>query len=274
MNHDWLSSLWAHLHSLSVQTPNLHEVFAAPVLARLWFGVSAASSASLLGTVVWAILQMRRRLAAEQERADVGRLLSAIQRRQPLEENLKHMLSALAQVIRAPYYALYLWDVAAERYVLRAVSHPYDLFEGVGPAYSGLALPKREAYLPPPVVEVPQTRADVSLRLDGEVPMLMVRLGSEVGLVRIGPVQKLPKAARRRVHALREVMTPVLDDLVAWEREQVELDMRRVSEAAIRRLGRVGVHPGAMVEVVLEAAVGVMGCLGGWFLEREADGLR
>lgn len=277
---NWLRSLWADLQHSHVPQHVLrtlglagHHVVGTLQTPGHLIGAVVAGAATLtaLSTAV-SISQYRKRLSVLEQSERMHVLMTQLRTSGRIDDNLSKILEAIGKLIQAPYYAFYIWDVRSEVFVLRSVSHPYDIFEGVGPAYSGLALPKREAYLPPPILPAPQQSTAVWLQNDGDVTLMGIRIGERHGLIRLGPVDKVPRALQKQLEAFSVLLAGTMEDYIQLEMSRLSDDVRMLADAAINKVASLAVNVYATVDIVLQAFSGTAGGKGGAFIESKARG--
>lgn len=270
---NWLQSLSdsvRHFRLSHLSPGRTHGMLGTHVI--LLDAITGTATLACAICLVFAILQHRRRQTLADQLERIQALMAQVKMTGRLEENLNKMLFMLGKIIQAPYYAFYVWDVRSDKFILRSVSHPYDLFEGVGPAYSGLALPKREAYLPPRILEKPADPRVVFIQHDGDVPMFCLRIGDGRGVIRIGPVERIPRRISNQLRDLGELFGPVLEDLLDFEMYQMEHSVRAMADAAINKVASLATNVYATVELMLHAFIGVSGGIGGAFVETKSRG--
>lgn len=265
----WLQAISDKMHKLGFPSGNGSPlgILRLPMsdLIFIIFGVVLLLSVTIL-------YQYRGKLDLRERLKLTRELMAGLHSSGRLEDNLMHILSQVSQIIVAPYYAFYVWDTRADRYVLRAVSHPYDAFEGVGPAYSGLALPKKEAYLPPSTLEAPGTDTPFLITKDGDVSMLVVRIGRTRGLMRVGPVRAINRRQRRYVTEFSSLLETPLDEWINLESDRVKQELSTLTDAAIHKVAGLASNVFGTLSVLLDAFTGIVGGKGGIFIERTEDG--
>lgn len=233
------------------------------------------TSAEILGglsLLTFALYEHAKRVDLRDRMQIFRAMVSECRVRGQLEDNLKLALNSASLIVRAPYYAFYTWDARAERYILRAASHPYDLFEGVGPAYSGLALPKKDAYLPPSVLSDPSLQETVTLRQDEGAQTVFVRIGKRLGLVQIGPVRVITRRERRYLHEFSSLLEGLVEDWIKLEDDRVLSELHALSEIAINRVASVASNTLSIIPLLLQTSSGFSSQLGAIFLVRDLRG--
>lgn len=221
----------------------------------------------MVGIVFFIVWQRRLVKSYEEELLCLQELLRGMRSSNKLEDNLTQVLNAVGKVVPAPYLACYVMDEQTNRFMLRAVSHPYDGFSSVGPSYSGLALPNQEAYVPPMTIDDPGQDDSVFTGKSGTFHALTFVTRERLALVHLVTVEKVSdKVQRKIVNLLREV-EGVADDLVYSEREKVRADLTAFADAAVRQVAAVATDPHGAIEVLVQSFAGVAGGFGGMYLE-------
>ncbi len=265
----WLS-YWVHHLSLFVFTPHNSlkngTIFPMKYLYILVIVV-------ILVTIVWALIQYRTKVRIKERLHYIKKLFEVLSMGKSIEENLGAILDVFSEIIKAPYLAFYIWDETNSTFILRAVSHPYDLFEGVSPSYSGLALPKKEEYLPPSTLESPDVSDDVVHFRDGDVPLILIAIGKQLALIRIGPVEsKLSKNQLHQLRELSEMLVSSLTDYLKIERFNVELEIKTLADKAVNKIAGLSSNTKNSITLLIQAFTGIVGGIGGFYIERDIEG--
>lgn len=270
----WTHVLVSRIHVLvtwiTVQMSTLHFllVYHGMVSSHDIVYVLLAVAVLLL---LWSVVLIRRHRSllhirsAEADR--LRRLIMDIRRADTLENNLGVILRALSTLVRAPYYAAYVKDPKSDRFTLRAVSHPFDPFEGTGPSYSGLALPKKDAYLPPKATEDDHSTLPLQLSADGEVPVLLLRTQSGRSLIRIAPAAKLERRTKRELGAFLAEIEPLMEDLIESDAQRLRMEVAAVGDKAIKQVARLATDLNAALAIVIRSFSGVARGVGGVMIE-------
>lgn len=254
--------MWAYITSLSILT-SLREYYQLLVL----YGF-AISVLFLMMMVLW--LRMRYRRKQANERADVLRsIVNDVRTSKPLDENLKQLLYVIRKWVGAPYYVWYLRDVRTGQFQLRAVTRPVDPFQQVGPSYSGLAVSRKDIYLPAVSIPAKEMPDDVSIIHQGEVPLLALPLPNREAMVLVGPLEHITRPVRRELAAFLKDIDPVISDLLAAELERDRAQVAVVSQRAIQNIASIASDVAGMWELAVRAFVGTNGSVGGCYVERQ-----
>ncbi|QSO47562.1 HD-GYP domain-containing protein [Alicyclobacillus mengziensis] len=247
----------------------------------------AASAVVVIALVI--LLDISRRTIRKQTRSlDVlDGFLSAFKPTNSLEYNLGQITQLAAKVIRAPYYSFYVLDERSNRYVLKTVTHPYDKLESVSPSYSGLSLPKREPYIPPrtmmleqPVDNGGERRADagrerspdagghggkrdasaaaqgVAVRTEGEVKLLELRTPQGLAVLRIGPVEEVPKRIVKEFQRILTHIGPAVDEMVQLTQQKQFLETSKAADEAVQKVASMAVDATAALDAVISVFAG------------------
>lgn len=221
----------------------------------------------LLGIALFIIWLYRMIVTQFEELQRVQGLLQKIHLTDQLDHNLTVILELVQGIIEAPYYAFYIGDIRGEKYTLRVTTHPFDEFDGIGPAYSGIALPKRETYLPPLVVDRPSTTELVELVTSGEVPLILIRFDECMAFIRVGPVQQLRKKSQRQLQKLSGQISHLIDDLIHIETERERAQIAVRADESIRKIAGVATDKRAALTLIVSAFTGLSGSLGGVIID-------
>lgn len=234
--------------------------------------VSGIAVMLVLGSLAFGYSYWRKVQKAKAQWELAQRVLEGLSVANPLDSSLGHLVSIVSEVVIAPYYAFYAWDTKASHYALRFASHPYDHFEGIGPAYSGLALPKKEVYLPPTVFVDDNGTEGVSVVKDGDVPLLIVRFGKKQGVIRIGPIDQVTSLQRDQLRLVAEVAQGFLADSLYLEEERLRMELKELSDRAVTKVAGMASQALGYIDIVLQAFAGIAGARGAIFVEEDAEG--
>jgi len=225
-------------------------------------------SLALIIALIIALVWQFRILSVQQENLLLrNHLMKQIKFTNKLEDNLQIILNHLEKSIKAPYYAFYIMDTRSNQYILRTVSHPFDDFEGIGPAYSGLALPKKESYLPPLSLDVSEFSKSVEWSKTGDVPIILLKFGNRKAIIRIGPVTQLITKLHRQLTRFVSELDVIVDDLVTNELNQMRNEVLEMADKAIKEVASVATDKQAAIEVVIRSFIGISGGIGGLLIE-------
>ena len=240
-------------------------------MARFNLTLVSAFIAVLLitGLCVLLIWQNRVIVSQQEELRNTHSILQNINRTAKLEDNLNVLLGVAQGILQAPYYAFYTRDARSGHFALRTVTHPFDDFEGIGPAYSGLALPKKETYLPPLTLDPPAASQSVSLVKIGEVPLVLLLFSSKQALVRLGPVRALTRAARRSLQRFVAHVDGIVEDLVLLDHERERAEIASVAERSIQQIACMATDVSAALTLILQAFAGSNGSAGGFLIDTD-----
>ena len=175
------------------------------------------------------------------------------------------------EIVDAPYYAFYILDNRSNQYLLRSATHPFDDFEGIGPAYSGLALPKREQYLPPLSLEWEMMSDPISLISTGDVPLLVLQFAKNHALIRIGPMVKLSGKTRQKLQEFIDIIHSVVEELILNETKKIRDEITDISDHAVRQIASVATNKQAAIDVIIHTFSGLSGGIGGILIEHCND---
>jgi len=228
-----------------------------------WLAVIGTSLFIVVIALIVIILQRRRFLEKKQETDRVFAIIRGVRTTERLEHNLGIILNVIATMVEAPYYAFYTLDARSNRYLLKVVNHPEGSFGHMGPSYSGLALPKRESYLPPVTVDAPLSQQSVKVITTGEVPMIILQTEEKKALIRIGPVDHVSKTTKRDFSHLLNQIGKLIDDLVSLEMERLKTEVAALGGQAIQRVASIATDVNAAIEIVVHAFSGIAGGIGG-----------
>lgn len=240
-------------------------------IAHPHFGLLLGVAGFLLaaGSVVFTIWQRKTFRNYEDQLTYLQELLQGLRAGNKLEENLTRVLEAVGKLIPAPYLACYVMDEQSNQFVLRTVTHPFDEFSAVGPSYSGLALPNREAYVPPMTFEDPGSEHTVYHGREGILHTITFVTPEHFVLIHMVTIDKLSERVERKATDLLREVEGTLDDLVHHERERIRSQLVAYADTAVRQVAAVAIDPQGAIEILMQSFNGMVGGYGGLYVEDE-----
>lgn len=196
-----------------------------------------------------------KRHVAEMER--IRQIIQGLNLTAPLDMNINVILQGISSLIRVPYYAVYILEPRTNRYLLKVVSHPFDGFEETGPAYSGLALPKREQYVPPLEVRSPDSILPVQLLRDGDVPLVLLQTANRKVLIRLGPVSSMVRSVRRELQHFIKQYSDLIEQLIETESAKTRRDILALAERSVQNIAGIATDRLRAVEVLIRYFSGI-----------------
>lgn len=216
-------------------------------------------------------LKWKRRRDKEINRATL--LNEKIQNSQSLEDNLKVLLEILSKEISASYYAFYVIDNRGEKFMMRAAIHPFDDFSKVGPSYSGLALPRKEVYIPPTTLELDMESVTLRVMQIEETEFVLLQTLSRRAVVRIGPIRKLNRKTKQNLRTQFKMMEPRIEELIDISRQKMVKRVTITADSAVRTLASVATSLDSALEVMMRSLIGEAGGLGGVLVDTQGNQL-
>jgi HD-GYP domain-containing protein (c-di-GMP phosphodiesterase class II) len=235
---------------------------------ELWAALLLLTAFSIL-----IVLIQQRRVRESRSRAQqVMRLMETIQPSKSLDKNLNELLEQVASLVDAPSYAFYLLDSKHKQYMLKTVRHRSEPEAAQERGDKGK---KKETYLPP--LSVPaDTIADESLlyQVVGEVPLLSVTVGKQLGLLRIGPLRRAPKKRiRRLLTVLSGQMSHVLEHLISSEKLRNESEVVLSAGRGLQQISKVATETKVTLDFISKLAVQALNASGGCLFLQHSSGV-
>lgn len=212
----------------------------------------------------------RRMKRGESQLELARRVLKLVQPEAGLENNLNLFLETIGQIVEADGYAFYIRDSQSGQYVLKAVRHRRSDNGQVEPSYSGLSSYRKEVYLPPLSLKSDVAREGTGIVREGEVPLLHFALDGAKGLVRIGPLARIPRNARAPLALLTDILPRVLDVLIESDRLHLKADVVETSSNALQAISQMAMEPEAVVRKTFTMSASALGMSGGCLLISDA----
>lgn len=240
-----------------------------------WTGVSApeaapyllAAAAGLLLLAGLLAVVLLRRIRNKSERLRLAeRMVKQMQPDAGLENNLNLFLETVSTVIEAYGYAFYIREPKSGNFVLKAVRHERRDPGQAEPSYSGLAPYQKEVYLPPLSLKKVEFDQKAGIVHEGEVPMLHLPMEGGNGVIRIGPVARLPKKKMDMLQFLVELMPRMLDVLIESERLSLKADVVETSSHALHAVSLMAMDSEAVMQKTFSMSASALGMSGGCLL--------
>lgn len=213
--------------------------------------------------VVWQRTVIR---VGRHDLARLKTLLREVQGTQTLEHKLDVILKTISSFISAPYLAFYVLDVRNQRYLLRAVSHPFEESNQMQPSHSGLGLPPQDVYLPPISIGSDHGQKSIEMVADGDVQLLLLRSVRKRAVIRIGPVEKVPRATHRKLNRFINSIDGIIDDLVESELDRLRTHDAALAHNAVKEIASITTDASVAMDILIRAFAGVSGGMGAIFV--------
>ncbi|WP_181419265.1 HD-GYP domain-containing protein [Aneurinibacillus soli] len=207
--------------------------------------------------------QMRAKKRHVEQLEHVTRLLRHVKTSTELESNLNIILEIYSTIVDAHGYSFYILDNKQNKYLLKAVRQRHGDKDQVAPSYSGLASYEKEVYQPPLSLSPNATRQGIDLIKEGEVPLLLIPIRGERGLIRIGPISRLPKAIRSKLEFVTDLLPQMLESLIETDVLKMKTDVVVTSEHALRSISSMALDSESIIQKTLgmfASALGIPDC--------------
>lgn len=226
-----------------------------------------SAAGGLLALAVLLMIGLLRRIRKKSERLELAeRMVKLMQPEAGLENNLNLLLEVIGSIIEAYGYAFYIREPKSGSFVLKAVRHERRDPGQVEPSYSGLAPYQKEVYLPPLSLNGDVSEQNTGMIFEGEVPLLHLAIDGGKGIIRIGPIARVPK---KRIELLRfavELMPRMLDVLIESERLHLKADVVETSSHALQAISSMAMDSEAVMQKMYSMAASALGMSGGCML--------
>lgn len=220
-----------------------------------------------LVTLLVCIWQIRRMTLMRERMERANLLLENVKAAKGIESNINYLLERIGTVFEAPVYAFYIYDTKNKQYILKGVRHSETDFGKVRPSYSGLAAYKKEDYMPPISINVTSIPSKSEMVDEGEVPLLFMPLGG-IGAVRMGPVKKVSRNAKKELDEFATQIQYVLPELILSERMRNQVDVVVASGKALQNISDAAIDPKVTLNLMLMASLKSVGAFGALFFEK------
>lgn len=195
---------------------------------------TATAVAVLLLAIIFSLLKRNKAL---QKRAAIQ---DCLQKPWPseagLDMQLNSILEAVISAIRTDGYYFYIFNYQAGHYTLRISRHHHFDYEVMGANYAGLAPYKGGMYSPPLGLAGPIRERSVQVTQDNDVSMLELGVEGGAGLIRVGPVKSVGKAALKNLEELSYKIGPVLNLVLELDRLKSDIETIKKTNAVISEL--------------------------------------
>ncbi|KRE47919.1 HD-GYP domain-containing protein [Paenibacillus sp. Soil522] len=225
------------------------------------------AAAGLLALAVLLIIGILRRMRKKTERLEMAeRMIKLMQPEAGLENNLNLFLEVIGSIIDAYSYAFYIRDPKSGNFVLKAVRHERRDPGQAEPSYSGLAPYQKEVYLPPLSLKVDESAQNSGIIYEGEVPLLHLPMDGGNGIIRVGPIARVPKKKMELLRFLLELMPRILDVLIESERLYLKADVVETSSHALQAVSSMAMDSEAVMQKTFSMSASALGMSGGCLL--------
>ncbi len=219
------------LHPFAVVANVVNSGWLKPV-----YGVISGIVLLLLTIILWQRHQLKglhRDLRISNEV-----LLTSINAGLGLDKHLNYYLEKFGALIQADGYYFYMFDAKTNNYMLRVTRRAGDGGNKVGPSYSGLVAYQKETYNTPLGLNGPRKSGAVVLIEDGKVPLLELPVAGGEGLIRIGPVPKVPRSVYRSLDYFGSKSEQLLKLLLATDKLKSDVSLVAATGKAISGLAQ------------------------------------
>lgn len=225
------------------------------------------AAGGLLALVVLLMIGLLRRMRKKSERLELAeRMVKLMQPEAGLENNLNLFLEVIGSIIEAYGYAFYIREPKNGSFVLKAVRHERRDPGQVEPSYSGLAPYQKEVYLPPLSLNGDVSAQNTGMIEEGEVPLLHLAMDGGKGIIRIGPIARVPKKRMELLRFTAELMPRMLDVLIESERLHLKADVVETSSHALQAISSMAMDTEAVMQKMYSMAASALGMSGGCML--------
>ncbi|HTG70671.1 MAG TPA: HD domain-containing phosphohydrolase [Candidatus Udaeobacter sp.] len=221
----------------------------------------------LLALAVLLVIGLLRRIRRKSERLELAeRMIKLMQPEAGLENNLNLFLEVIGSIIEAYGYSFYIRDPKSGNFVLKAVRHERRDPGQAEPSYSGLAPYQKEVYLPPLSLKVDESAQNSGIIYEGEVPLLHLPMDGGNGVIRVGPIARVPKKKMELLRFLVELMPRMLDVLIESERLYLKADVVETSSHALQAVSSMAMDSEAVMQKTFSMSASALGMSGGCLL--------
>lgn len=221
----------------------------------------------LLALAVLLVIGLFRRIRRKSERLELAeRMIKLMQPEAGLENNLNLFLEVIGSIIEAYGYAFYIRDPKSGNFVLKAVRHERRDPGQAEPSYSGLAPYQKEVYLPPLSLKVDESAQNAGIIYEGEVPLLHLPMDGGNGVIRVGPIARVPKKKMELLRFIMELMPRMLDVLIESERLYLKADVVETSSHALQAVSSMAMDSEAVMQKTFSMSASALGMSGGCLL--------
>jgi HD-GYP domain-containing protein (c-di-GMP phosphodiesterase class II) len=141
----------------------------------------------------------------------------------------------------------------------------------VGPSYSGLMPFNKESYFPPVSISPEATPKNSVLIKEGGVPLILIPIKGDKGLIRISPVMNVSSKTLARLDIISEQLQPILDVLseIDYLKNQVEVVV--ASAKATSNISNIMMDYGSIIRGITEICIRTIRAAGGFYLDDSGD---
>ena len=234
--------------------------------ATYWLKYYIIASCALLFMLLSVVFfQRKKSRLLGQQRNITNNMLQSIKPDQSLEKNLVDLLGLIISLVEADGYYFYIFDSKSDEFILKVVRHNERGGADIAPSYSGLVPYGKEKYDPPLTIPASAAGSSSSIVNRGKVPMLVLPI-NKIGLINIGPVQKIPKGTMALLNYASEALGPLVEIVVEMETIKNQIETTTASSKAIQSLTKSSLGFDASISTLLGLGIGIVGAAGGSLL--------
>jgi HD-GYP domain-containing protein (c-di-GMP phosphodiesterase class II) len=168
-----------------------------------------------------------------------------------MEKNLDILLLKMQELVQAPTYCFYIYNPANQKFTLKAVRQQTAETD-IAPSYSGLLPYEKETYEPPLSLPRDAYPEGTCMITEGEVPILVIPIKGGKGLIRIGPISKLPAKTLKMLDEISQLVEIPLNHLIEEEDQRRNYQVLETSAKSVKYINQLWIHEVEYVKLLIQ----------------------
>lgn len=171
-----------------------------------------------------------------------------------MEKNLDYILLKTQELHEAASYSFYIYNPVNQRFTLKAVRQ-LTADANIAPSYSGLLPYEKEKFEPPLSLSMESVNVNTTVSKDGEVPLLTVPIQGGQGVIRIGPVSRVPGKTIKKFEQFSRLLEVPLRNLMEEEEQQKNYKLLETSSNALKHINRLFMHETEYIKLLVQTCM-------------------
>lgn len=231
------------------------------------FLISTIISVVVIVLLLLKWIQIKDKLKDFQNRHKAGfTMIEELKAENSLDSNLTSILNTVGKYVQAPSYAFYILDSKSNLYMLKSIRNRLNFDGNIGPSYSNLAPYKKETFIMPSAFPREIAKDKVFLIKEGEVPLVLMPIKGNKGLIVIGPVTSVDKQNLNILGELSTQIKMVLEYSILMEEMDSKVKLVVSNNNAVKNVSSLFTDTAAMLEIILSIALKTINVRAGFFL--------
>ncbi|HZG88373.1 HD-GYP domain-containing protein [Paenibacillus sp.] len=240
---------------------NLADILDTRLAVELIWAAAAAGGLLLICVAAaWYIAKVR---AGVKKLEAVYEWLDKIRAQPNFDQKMSVVLEGVSAQFEAQTYALYIRNERYDKLMLRA-----SRFRGGKAAANANAFLKSEGdvYKPGATAEKRFLTEGIDIVKEGEVPLLVLPISSK-GVIRLGPVLRISRRAKRKLKRWMDFVRPMVEEVIEAEQVKEQAHIAMASKNAIVNLSKIALEENEALAQILPFCLNTLKAAGGCLVD-------